>query len=251
MVKSDLFSRREITITFIGQDCISREAPTKPTREDKVHVHSSITGRLNRSSWDLNWKFQWDYTALILVFSNSATPTNITSNHFQQTIHDWAILEVHRTHIQTWKIEVFSMPTPTPLWTERVGNELLLRAPREFCSAPCVAHIQQFFGGSSAVPSSFVVATVAAQDPRTSNVQKYWIRTQCFKPSNAVVSLMECKANVPGKVYLVPGAGCDTCWVSTSCWWTSSWADIGPQRVSHQLLSLWSSKTKVTSECCA
>lgn len=59
--------------------------------------------------------------------------------------------------------------------------------------------------------------------------------------------MMECDANVPGKVYLVPGAGCDTCWASTSCWWTSSWADIDPQRVSHQLLSLWSLKKKKKS----
>lgn len=36
MVKSDLFSRREITAAFIGQDYIFREAPTKPTKENKA-----------------------------------------------------------------------------------------------------------------------------------------------------------------------------------------------------------------------
>lgn len=224
-------------ITFIER--LLQKLPKKPRQSC-----SQLSGRLNRSSGDLNWKFQWNYTALTLIFSNSATPTNITSNHFQQTIHVWVLLEVHRTHIQTWKTEMFSVPTPTPLWTARIGKEVLHRASRVFCLAPSVVHIQQLFGGWSAAPSPSAVETITVQDPSIRNVQKYLIRTRYFKPSNAVVAMMECEANVPGKVYLVPGAGCDTCWASTSCWWTSSWADIDPQRVSHQLLSLWSLKKK-------
>lgn len=42
------------------------------------------------------------------------------------------------------------------------------------------------------------------------------IRPKCIKPNIAVVAMKEYEANIPGKVYLVLGAGCDTCWVSTS-----------------------------------
>lgn len=176
MVKPDLFSRREITSIFIGQGCIFREAPTKPTKEDKVHVHSWVTGRLSRPSWDLNWKFQWDCTALILVFSNWATPTNILPIIFSK--QSMSELYWRRTE-HTFKHENLKcFPCLHPPLSEQKGLEMSCCTEHQGSFAQHL--VQPTFNNNLVAqvppPSSFVVATVTVQAPRISNVQNYLIR---------------------------------------------------------------------------
>lgn len=59
------------------------------------------------------------------------------------------------------------MPTPTPSAQKGLDLWIAAQSTQGIVSAPCGAHTQQLFGGSSAAPPSFVVEIV--QDPRTRN----------------------------------------------------------------------------------
>lgn len=92
---------------------------------------------------------------------------------------------------------------------------MLSKASNVLCLAPC----------PKPTLNSYLAAEVQLLQPlfwkqqsriSEAEVARNLIRTKYFKPRNAVVAMMEYDANIPGKVYLVPGAGCDTCWASTS-----------------------------------